>query len=217
MLFVPKYKRNVWVLWHELKINFDTLKPTIHSARTLSLFEQTEQYCCGGKVFGHQWVAEGHCYKAHFDCLTRLTKSARLASSAHLYPSPPRRSLCPDSLSCPSKPDYCLSIQTQSLVLIRTNLLVFEHTSCVWKKILFTDHYVWVSILPFFCNLIHFTLLAEQPLSQSIELLNGHDQPATTTRQWILKIHQAANQQGKHYYFHMLLVSPLPSINAAVL
>lgn len=38
--------------------------------------------------------------------------------------------------------------------------------------------------------------MAAKRLSRSIELLNGHDQPSGTTRQWILKIHQAANQQA---------------------
>ena len=39
--------------------------------------------------------------------------------------------------------------------------------------------------------------MAAQLLSRSIELLNGHNQPSRTTRQWILKIHQAVNQQAR--------------------
>lgn len=45
----------------------------------------------------------------------------------------PHRSLCPHSPSRPPKPDYCLSIHTQSLLLIRTNLLVTEHTSSLLR------------------------------------------------------------------------------------
>lgn len=39
------------------------------------------------------------------------------------------RSLCPHSPSRPPKPDYRLSVHAQSLLLIRTNVLVTEHTS----------------------------------------------------------------------------------------
>lgn len=46
---------------------------------------------------------------------------------------PLKRSLCPHSPSHLSKPDYWLSIQTQSLLLIRTNLLVIEHTSSLLR------------------------------------------------------------------------------------
>ena len=118
-----------------------------------------------------------------------------------------RRSPCaghrvPILLSRPPKPDYCLSIQTQSLLLIRTNLLVAEHTSSFLGPAK-TGADLPQTIINFKClpflsspNPCHLSVVAAQLLSRSTELLNGHNQPSGTTRQWILKIHQAANQQA---------------------
>lgn len=169
-------------------------------------FQQIEQYGSAVKVFGHQWVTQGRCYKAlrgHFDCLSQLTKSALLPPRLSICSSlSPHRSLCPHSPSRPPKPDYCLSIQTQSLLLIRTNLLVIEHTSSLLRPAKtgadLPQTIINLKCLPFlsFPNPCHPSAVAAQLLSRSIELLNGHNQPSGTTRQWILKIHQAANQQA---------------------
>lgn len=157
-------------------------------------------------VFGPQWVTLGCCYNAlggHFDCLRQLTKSALLSPCLSISSSlSPHRSLCPHSPSRPPKPDYCLSIQTQSLLLIRTNLLVIEHTSSTLRPaktgVDLPQTIINLKCLPFlsFPNPCHLSVMAAQLLSRSIELLNSHDQPSRTTRQWILKIHQAANQQA---------------------
>ncbi len=171
-----------------------------------SPFQQIQQYGTAVKVFGRQWVTQGHCYVAlrgHFDCLRQLTKPALLLPRPSICSSlSPHRSLCPYSPSRPPKPDYCLPIQTQSLLLIRTNLLVIEHTSSLLRPAKtgadLPQTIINLKCLPFlsFPNPCHPSLVAAQLLSRSIELLNGHNQPSGTTRQWILKIHQAANQQA---------------------
>lgn len=112
------------------------------------------------------------------------------------------RSLCPHSPSRPPKPDYRLSVHTQSLLLIRTNVLVTEHTSSFLRPAAtgaaLPQTIINLKCLPFlsFPNPCHLSAEAAEILSRSTELLNGHSQPSGTTRRWILKIHQAANQQA---------------------
>lgn len=178
------------------------------------------------KVFGHQWVTQGRCYKVlwgHFDCLSQLTKSALLPPRLSICSSlSPHRSLCPHSPCRPPKPDYCLSIQTQSLLLIRTNLLVVEHTSSLLRPAKtgadLPQTIINLKCLPFLScpNPCHPSVVAAQLLSRSIELLNGHNQPSGTTRQWILKIHQAANQQASTWqtllFSYGVTVTPGPPL-----
>lgn len=157
-------------------------------------------------MFGHQWVTQGCCYEAlegHFDCLNQLNKSALLSPHLSICLSlSTHGSQCPYSPCCPPKPDYCLSIHTQSLLLIRTNLLVIEHTSFLLRPAKtgadLPQTIINLKCLTFlsFPNPCHLSVVVAQLLSRSIELLNSHNQPSGTTRQWILKIHQAANQQA---------------------
>lgn len=131
-----------------------------------------------------------------------VSKEQSLSPRHFVFHPSPHRSLCLLSPSCPFKPDYCLSIQTQSLLLIRANLLVIEHTCPLLRPVktgLDSPH----SIIKFKCipslscpNPCHLSAVAVQLMSKSTGLLNGHGQPSGTTRQWILKIHQAANQQA---------------------
>lgn len=158
-------------------------------------------------MFGHRWLTQGCCYGAvegHFDCLNQLNKSARLSPRLSICLSlSTHGSPCPDSPRCPPKPDYCLPIQTQSLLLIRTNLFVIEHTSFLLRPAKTGAdspqtiiNLQWLTPLSF-PNPGHLAVAsAAQLLSRSIELLNIQNQPSGTTRQWILKIHQAANQQA---------------------
>lgn len=93
-------------------------------------------------------------------------------------------------------------IQTQSLLLIRINLLAIEHTSYFLRPAKtgadLPQTFINLKCPAFlsFPNPCHLSVVAAQLLSRSTELLNGHNQPSGTTRQWILKIHQAANQQA---------------------
>lgn len=93
-------------------------------------------------------------------------------------------------------------MQTQSLLLIRTNLLVIEHTSSLLRPAKTGAglprtiiHVKCLSSLSFPSPCLLSVVAAQLP-SRSTELLNSHNQPSGTTQQWILKIHQAANQQA---------------------
>lgn len=133
--------------------------------------------------------------------MSRQLKSALLHFSICLLLST-HGSPCPYSPFRPLKPDYCLCIQTQSLLIIRTNLLVIEHTSFLLRQAKsradLPQTIINLKCLTFLScpNPRHLSVVAAQFLSRSIELLNSHNQPSETTRQWILKIYQAANQQA---------------------
>lgn len=114
-----------------------------------------------------------------------------LSSSLCLLISPPplKRSLRPHSPSRLSKPDYWLSIQTQSLLLIRTNLLVIEHTSSLLRPAKTgvglprtIIHVKCLSSLSFPGPCLLSVVAAQLP-SRSPELLNSHNQPSGTTQQ----------------------------------
>lgn len=165
----------------------------------LLLCQRHEMYISVDKTIclcskGHHLVTQGCCYKVlggHFECLIQLTKSVLLSPCVCICSSlPPHRSPCPHSPPPrPPKPDYCLSIQTQSLLLIRTNLLVIGHTSSLLRPAKagadLPQTIINSKCLPFlsFPNPCHLSAVAAQLLSRSIELLNGRDQPSGTTRQ----------------------------------
>lgn len=140
------------------------------------------------------------CVALHSRCLdnykdvhfcSQLTKPALLSPRRSVCSSLPplKRSLRPHSPSRLSKPDYWLSIQTQSLLLIRTNLLVIEHTSSLLRPAKTGAglprtiiHVKCLSSLSFPSPCLLSVVAAQLP-SRSPELLNSHNQPSGTTQQ----------------------------------
>lgn len=99
----------------------------------------------------------------------------------------PCRSLCPHSPSLPPKPDYCLSIYTRTLLLIKINLLVIEHMSSFFRPAktgaALPQTITHLRCPPFMSFATPATTeVATELLSRSTELLNGHSQPSGAIR-----------------------------------